>query len=321
MNSNFEKPIIELRKQIEDLEQLSKDNNLDLSSEIKKLQERLLTVEKSIYDNLSPWDRVQIARHKDRPTSLEYISHIFTDFIELHGDRLFGDDKAMIGGIASFNGLPVTVIGQQKGRNTKENIERNFGMPHPEGYRKALRLMKQAEKFNRPIITFIDTPGAYPGKESEERGISEAIARNLLEMAGLKVPVISIVIGEGASGGALGISVSNHIHMLENTWYSVISPEGAASILWKDSSKASKAAESLKITGNDLKELNVIDTLIPEVKGGAHNDLVTQAKSIALAIETSLKELLLLNPEELIEHRYSKFRSIGEVNELQETHH
>ncbi|WP_088072874.1 acetyl-CoA carboxylase carboxyltransferase subunit alpha [Gottfriedia luciferensis] len=321
MNSNFEKPIIELRKQIEDLEQLSKDNNLDLSSEIKKLQERLLTVEKSIYDNLSPWDRVQIARHKDRPTSLEYISHIFTDFIELHGDRLFGDDKAMIGGIASFNGLPVTVIGQQKGRNTKENIERNFGMPHPEGYRKALRLMKQAEKFNRPIITFIDTPGAYPGKESEERGISEAIARNLLEMAGLKVPLISIVIGEGASGGALGISVSNHIHMLENTWYSVISPEGAASILWKDSSKASKAAESLKITGNDLKELNVIDTLIPEVKGGAHNDLVTQAKSIALAIETSLKELLLLNPEELIEHRYSKFRSIGEVNELQETHH
>lgn len=321
MNSNFEKPIIELRKQIEDLEKLSKDNNLDLSSEIKKLQERLLTVEKSIYDNLSPWDRVQIARHKDRPTSLEYISHIFTDFIELHGDRLFGDDKAMIGGIAFFNGLPVTVIGQQKGRNTKENIERNFGMPHPEGYRKALRLMKQAEKFNRPIITFIDTPGAYPGKESEERGISEAIARNLLEMAGLKVPVISIVIGEGASGGALGISVSNHIHMLENTWYSVISPEGAASILWKDSSKASTAAESLKITGNDLKELNVIDTLIPEVKGGAHNDLVTQAKSIALAIETSLKELLPLNPEELIEHRYSKFRSIGEVNELQETHH
>lgn len=320
MSSNFEKPIIELRKQIEGLKQMSQNNDLDLSSEIQTLQKRLADIEKSVYDNMSPWDRVQIARHKNRPTTLEYIAHIFTDFFELHGDRLYGDDKAMVGGIAFFKGLPVTIIGQQKGRNTKENIERNFGMPHPEGYRKALRLMKQAEKFNRPIITIIDTPGAYPGKESEERGISEAIARNLLEMAGLKVPVISIVIGEGASGGALGISVSNHIHMLENTWYSVISPEGAASILWKDASKASKAAESLKITGADSKDLNIIDMLIPEIKGGAHNDPITQANYISHAIEASLKELLSLSSEELIEHRYSKFRTIGEVSEPHEVH-
>lgn len=314
MSSNFEKPIIELRKQINNLIQMSKEHNIDLTSEIQNLQDRLKKIENTIYENISPWDRVQLARHRERPTTLDYISLIFKDFFELHGDRVYGDDKAMVGGIGYFNGIPVTIIGQQKGRSTKENIERNFGMPHPEGYRKALRLMKQAEKFNRPIITFIDTPGAYPGKESEERGISEAIARNLLEMASLSVPIISIVIGEGASGGALGISVSNHIHMLENTWYSVISPEGAASILWKDASKAAKAAESLKITGTDLKELGIIDSLIPEVKGGAHNDIKTQANSIALAIDTSLNALKGLSPEEIRDQRYMKFRKMGDVD-------
>jgi acetyl-CoA carboxylase carboxyl transferase subunit alpha len=221
-------------------------------------------------------------------------------------DRLYGDDKAIIGGIAKFDGVPVTIIGQQKGRNTKENIARNFGMPHPEGYRKALRLMKQAEKFNRPIITFIDTPGAYPGKESEEREISEAIARNLVEMSGLKVPLISIVLGEGASGGALGISVYNRLHMLENTWYYVISSEGAASILWKTSAKAPQAAESLKITAKDLKELEIIDKLIPEIKGGLHKDLHTQGQEIKKVIKDSLKELCLMSSNDLLHHRSLK---------------
>ncbi|WP_242218260.1 acetyl-CoA carboxylase carboxyltransferase subunit alpha [Bacillus cereus group sp. BfR-BA-01380] len=314
MSLDFERPIVELRKKISELQKFMKENDMDLSSEIHKLQERLNNIGNEIYDSITPWQRVQIARLRNRPTTLDYIPLLFTDFFELHGDRLYGDDKAMIGGIGKFKGLPVTIIGQQRGRNTKENIERNFGMSHPEGYRKALRLMKQAEKFKRPVLTFIDTSGAYPGKESEERGISEAIARNLLEMSDLKVPIVSVVIGEGASGGALGISISNHIHMLENTWYSVISPEGAASILWKDAGKAPKAAESLKITATNLKELGVIDSLIPEVRGGAHNDIETQAKLIETTIESSLRELLSLSPNELVNQRYKKFRSIGQFN-------
>ncbi|MED4462110.1 acetyl-CoA carboxylase carboxyltransferase subunit alpha [Metabacillus fastidiosus] len=311
MSLDFERPIIELRKKISELQKFMIENNLNLSSEIDKLQERLKKLEDEIYENITPFQRVQIARLRNRPTTLDYIPLLFTNFLELHGDRLYGDDKAIIGGIAKYKEVPVTIIGQQRGRNTKESIERNFGYPHPEGYRKALRLMKQAEKFNRPIITFIDTAGAYPGKESEERGISEAIARNLFEMSNLKVPIISIVIGEASSGGALGISVSNHIHMLENSWYSVISPEAAASILWKDSAHAIKAAEHMKITAPDVKELGIIDTLIPEVKGGAHNDIESQAKMIESTIESSLKELLSLSLDELIQQRYEKFRNIG----------
>ena len=236
-----------------------------MTEEIENLEKRLQKLEQEIYENMEPWDRVQVARHPDRPTTRDYIQLLFTDFIELHGDRLYGDDAAIIGGIALFDGKPITIIGHQRGKDTKENIKRNFGMPHPEGYRKALRLMKQAEKFNRPIICFIDTKGAYPGKAAEERGQSEAIARNLVEMAGLKVPVISVVIGEGGSGGALALGVANHIHMLENSTYSVISPEGAASILWKDASLAKQAAEAMKITAPDLKEMGIIDGVIREV--------------------------------------------------------
>src|SRR3954464_8726050 len=272
----FERPIVELRKKITELKEFTKTADVDLSSEIKKLEARLGKLEQDIYENIKPWDRVQIARLASRPTTLDYISHLFEGFFECHGDRTFGDDEAIVGGVAKFKGLPVTVIGQQRGKDTKENIRRNFGMPHPEGYRKALRLMKQAEKFGRPIICFIDTKGAYPGKAAEERGQSEAIARNLVEMAGLKVPVISIVIGEGGSGGALALGVANHIHMLEHSTYSVISPEGAASILWKDSSLAKQAAEAMKITAPHLKEMKIIDEIIPEILGGAHRDPVAQ---------------------------------------------
>ena len=287
---------------------------MDLSSEITKLEARLERLEEDIYTNLKAWDRVQIARHPNRPTTLDYIEHLFTDFFECHGDRYFGDDEAIVGGIAKFRGLPVTVIGQQRGKDTKENIRRNFGMPHPEGYRKALRLMKQADKFNRPIICFIDTKGAYPGKAAEERGQSEAIAKNLFEMAGLSVPVISIVIGEGGSGGALALGVANRLLMLENSTYSVISPEGAAAILWKDSGLAKKAAETMKITAPDLKELDIIDHVIKEVRGGAHRDVEQQAAYIDEALKSELKSLLKLDKNELIQQRYNKYKSIGKIS-------
>ncbi|MBM0066573.1 acetyl-CoA carboxylase carboxyl transferase subunit alpha [Alkalicoccobacillus gibsonii] len=313
MSLDFERPIIELKEKIDELKKFMKENNVDLSSEIHVLESRLNKMQDKIYSNITPFERVQIARLRNRPTTLDYISLLFTNFLELHGDRLYGDDKALIGGIAKFEGIPVTVIGQQRGRNTKESIERNFGMAHPEGYRKALRLMKQADKFNRPIITFIDTIGAYPGEGSEERGISEAIARNLFEMITLKVPIICIVIGEASSGGALGISVGNHIHMLENSWYSVISPEGAASILWKDAKYASKAAEHMKISAVDLKQLGIINEIIPEMKNGAQNDITSQAKMIHSAIESSLRNLMLLSSEELIQQRYERYRQIGEL--------
>ncbi|KMK74553.1 acetyl-CoA carboxylase carboxyl transferase subunit alpha [Alkalihalobacillus pseudalcaliphilus] len=311
----FEKPIIELKNKINELRTFTEEKEIDLSDEIMKLEKRLHELEKEIYGNLQPWERVQIARHTDRPTTLDYISNIFTDFLEMHGDRLYGDDPAIVGGIAKFKGKAVTVIGQQRGKDTKDNIYRNFSMPHPEGYRKALRLMKQADKFRRPIICFIDTKGAYPGKEAEERGQSEAIARNLLEMAGLRVPVICIVIGEGGSGGALALGVGNHIHMLENSTYSVISPEGAAALLWKDASLAQKAAATMKITAPDLKELGIIDEIIREVKGGAHRNVEEQAKLIGGVIEKSLHELSLFTEEQLLEKRYEKFKNIGEFND------
>ncbi|MDR7077816.1 acetyl-CoA carboxylase carboxyl transferase subunit alpha [Neobacillus niacini] len=314
----FERPIVQLRNKIAELKEFTKTADVDLSSEIEKLESRLEKLEKDIYNNIKPWDRVQIARHPNRPTTLDYIANLFDGFFECHGDRTFGDDEAIVGGVAKFRGLPVTVIGHQRGKDTKENIRRNFGMPHPEGYRKALRLMKQADKFNRPIICFIDTKGAYPGKAAEERGQSEAIARNLFEMAGLKVPVICIVIGEGGSGGALALGVGNRMYMLENSTYSVISPEGAAAILWKDSSLSKKAAESMKITAPDLKELGVIDDIIPEIKGGAHKDIKDQAEAIDTILKKSLKELLELSEEELIVDRYNKFRTIGEYTFLKD---
>ncbi|MGV3464723.1 MAG: acetyl-CoA carboxylase carboxyl transferase subunit alpha [Heyndrickxia sp.] len=314
----FEKPLIELRKKIKELKEFTQNSDVDLSSEIEKLEARLSKLEADIYENMKPWDRVQVARHPNRPTTLDYIPHLFTDFIEMHGDRLFGDDEAIVSGIAKYKGLPVTIIGQQRGKDTKENIRRNFGMPHPEGYRKALRLMKQADKFKRPIITFIDTKGAYPGKAAEERGIAESIAKNLFEMAGFRVPIVCIVIGEGASGGALGIGVGNHIHILENSWFSVIAPESAAALLWKDAGQAQKAANIMKITAPDLKELGIIDELIPEVKGGAHKDIITQSAAIDKVLENSLKQLLALSPEELIQDRFDKFRKMGEFTEVKE---
>ncbi|SFE68379.1 acetyl-CoA carboxylase carboxyl transferase subunit alpha [Alteribacillus iranensis] len=307
----FEKPVIELREKIAELKAFAEEKEMDLEGEINKLEGRLEQLEDDIYAHLTPWQRVQIARHNERPTTLNYIDLLFTDFIEMHGDRLYGDDPAIVGGIAKYKGKPITVIGHQRGRDTKENIHRNFGMPHPEGYRKALRLMKQAEKFHRPIVCFIDTKGAYPGKSAEERGQSEAIARNLIEMAGLRTPVISIVIGEGGSGGALGLGMGNHIHMLENSTYSVISPEGAAALLWKDASHARKAAETMKITAPDLKELGVIDEIIPEVRGGAHKDLSQQALYIDEVLLTSLTFLSEKSEEELTLDRYEKFKGIG----------
>ncbi|MFC4403680.1 acetyl-CoA carboxylase carboxyl transferase subunit alpha [Gracilibacillus xinjiangensis] len=311
----FEKPVVELREKIEELKRITKDSDIDLSEEIEKMETRLAKLENDIYGKLKPWDRVQIARHSERPTCLDYVSQLFTDFIEFHGDRYFGDDEAVVAGIAKFDGKPVTIIGQQRGKNTKENIDRNFGMPHPEGYRKALRHMKQAEKFNRPIITFIDTKGAYPGKAAEERGQSEAIARNLMEMAGLQVPIICIVIGEGGSGGALGIGVGDHIHMLENSTYSVISPEGAAALLWKDAKQAERAAKSLRITAPDLKELGVIDEVIDEPLGGAHRNIEEQASYIRKVLSSSLDQLAGLDQPSLLEKRWLKYKKIGEMNE------
>ena len=261
--------------------------------------------------NLTAWDRVLLARMPERPKAKEYIDAIFDDFIELHGDRTFGDDKAIIGGIATLNGMPVTVIGEQKGRNARENIERNFGMPNPEGYRKALRLMKQAEKFKRPVITFIDTPGAYPGMGAEERGQGEAIARNIMEMSSLKVPIICVVIGEGSSGGALAIGIGDKIAMLENAVYSVLSPEGFASILYKDSSKAKDAAENMKMTAKDLKEFKIIDDIIKEPEGGAQEDFEKLSNDVKKYLEKNIKKLKKLETAQLLEERYDKIRNFG----------
>lgn len=307
----FERPIRDLKNKIAELKAFMEEKGIDLTSELEKLEERLKKLEKDTYDNMQPWHRVQIARFQERPTTLDYISCLFTDFIELHGDRCYGDDAAIVGGIAKYKGKPITVIGHQRGKDTKENIRRNFGMPHPEGYRKALRLMKQAEKFNRPIITFIDTKGAYPGRAAEERGQSEAIAKNLLEMSGLSVPIVSIVIGEGGSGGALALGVADRIFMLENATYSVISPEGAAALLWKDASLAKQAAETMKITAPDLVELQVVDALIKEVRGGAHRDAEKQAQYIDEVLEKALIELCSLSKEQLLQQRYEKYRKIG----------
>ncbi len=308
---DFEKPLFEIRNKIESLKESQDKNDVDLQEEIDMLEASLERETKKIYTNLKPWDRVQIARLQERPTTLDYIPYIFDSFMELHGDRNFRDDPAMIGGIGFLNGRAVTVIGQQRGKDTKDNIYRNFGMAHPEGYRKALRLMKQAEKFNRPIFTFIDTKGAYPGKAAEERGQSESIATNLIEMASLKVPVTAIVIGEGGSGGALGIGIANKVLMLENSTYSVISPEGAAALLWKDSNLAKIAAETMKITAHDIKQLGIIDDVISEPLGGAHKDIEQQALAIKSAFVEQLDSLESLSRDEIANDRFEKFRNIG----------
>lgn len=307
----FEKPILELEKKIQELKTFMAEKRVDLSSEIKKLEEKLEHLKKDTYINLSAWQKVQLARHPLRPYTLDYIGMIMPEFVELHGDRLFSDDKAMICGLAKLDKVKVMVIGHQKGRDTKENLKRNFGCAHPEGYRKALRVMQMAEEFDLPILILIDTPGAYPGIGAEERGQSHAIALNLREMALISVPIMAIVIGEGGSGGALGVGVADRVAVLENSYYSVISPEGCAAILWKDGAKAPQAAEVLKLTGQDLLKMGIIDEVIPEPLGGAHRDAQKTALNIKEAILRNFKELRLLDKEELLKLRYKKFRSMG----------
>ena len=308
---DFEAPILELERKIEELKKFTSKENIDLSAEIKKLEEKLAQVKKDIFENLTSWQRVQIARHPKRPYTLDYISMIITDFIEFHGDRNFGDDPAIIGGFARLDQSKVLIIGHQKGKDTKENLYRNFGSAHPEGYRKAIRLMKLAEKFGIPVLIFIDTPGAYPGIGAEERGQADAIAYNLSKMATLTVPIIVVVIGEGGSGGALGIGLGDRICVLENAYYSVISPEGCAAILWKDRSKAPEAASVLKLTADELLELNVIDEVIKEPLGGAHRGPERTAKNIKKTLKKYIAELKEFSPEELITARYKKFRKMG----------
>jgi acetyl-CoA carboxylase carboxyl transferase subunit alpha len=308
---DFEKPITELEKKIQELKSFTENKKIDLSSEVKHLEEKLEGLKKDIYSNLTPWQRVQIARHPQRPYTLDYINTLMSDFIELHGDRSFADDKAIIGGFARFDDKKIMVIGHQKGRDIKENLKRNFGCAHPEGYRKALRLMQTAEKFNLPVVIFIDTPGAYPGIGAEERGQAQAIALNLREMSSIAVPLLAIVIGEGGSGGALGIGVTDRVCVLENAYYSVISPEGCAAILWKSSSKAAEAAEVLKLTAQDLLKMNIIDEVVPEPLGGAHRDPQKMTETIKEVINRNLNELSGLRKEELLKARYKKFRDIG----------
>jgi len=311
----FEKPILELQKKISDMEEFSRSENIELDSEIKSLQTKLDKMRQSIFANLSRWQRVQLARHPKRPYTLDYINLITTDFVELHGDRYFADDKAIVSGFARLDGRPVLILGQQKGRDTKDKLFRNFGMANPEGYRKALRLMQTASKFKRAIIILIDTPGAYPGIGAEERGQAEAIARNLREMTNLEVPIVIVIIGEGASGGALGIGLGDRVYMMENSWYSVISPEGCAAILWRDAAKAPQAAEALKLTADDVSRLELIDGIIPEPQGGAHTDPESAAAAVKEQILKALGELDALSPEDLIMKRIQKYRKMGVFRE------
>jgi len=306
---DFERPLLELENRISEL-RASGDSKTTLD-EVGKLQERLLRQQRKVYGGLTPWQRAQIARHPKRPHTLDLFRLLLEEFVELHGDRVFGDDKAIVGGLARFDGEPVVVMGHQKGRDTRENIARNFGMPHPEGYRKALRLMELAAKFGKPILTFIDTPGAYPGLGAEERGQGEAIARNLREMAGLGTPIVCVVTGEGGSGGALAIGVGNRVLMLEHAIYSVISPEGCAAILWGEASKAPEAAELMRVTAPDLLRLGVIDGIVPEPVGGAHRNWEETAENLRGALRKSLQELRSRSAEGLVADRYEKFRKIG----------
>ena len=316
----FEKPLRDLSAQLEQLSQQSLENNLDVASEIAAIERKIAATQREIYSSLTPWQKVQIARHPKRPYALDYVNLICENFIELHGDRQFNDDRALIGGTAFFNGEAIMVIAQQKGRETKEKIARNFGMAQPEGYRKALRLMKTAEKFGLPVITFIDTPGAYPGLGSEERHVSEAIAVNLREMAMLRVPTISVVVGEGGSGGALGIGVTDRVLIFENSYYSVISPEGCAAILWKDPAAAPKAAAALKLNADQLEKLGVVDEVITEPFGGAHNDYDKAAATLRYALQKHLNDLRGLKGDALLDARYDRYRRLGIYEEAGVVH-
>jgi acetyl-CoA carboxylase carboxyl transferase subunit alpha len=320
---DFEKPIEEIELQIDELKRLSDGKDINVSGEIKRLEKKVKELRTDIFSKLTPWQTTMLARHPDRPYTLDYIGIMTDEFTELHGDRKFSDDKAIVGGLAGIKGVPVVIIGHQKGRGTKERIKRNFGQPHPEGYRKALRLMELAEKFKRPVITLIDTPGAYPGVGAEERGQAEAIAVNLMQMSRLRVPIISVVIGEGGSGGALALSVADRLYMLEHSVYSVISPEGCAAILWKKSSSElvaadfARAAEALKLTAQDLLRFKIIDEIIPEPLGGAHRDLEQTAKNISEKILAALEELANKTPGKLVEDRYKRLKKIGSFTEEQ----
>lgn len=312
---DFEKPVVELETKIQELKEFSQDKKVDLSAEIQKLQDKLLKMKKEIYSNLSPWQKVQIARHPNRPTTLEYIQIIAQDFIQLCGDRLYGDDKAMVCGFGMLEGQKVTFIGHQKGKDTKENIQRNFGCAHPEGYRKAMRVMRLAERFSMPIICFIDTPGAYPGIGAEERGQAQAIAENIRDMFTIASPIVVAVIGEGGSGGALGIGVGDRVMIMQYAYYSVISPEGCAAILWKEASKREQAAEVLKLTAPDLLEAGIVDEIIPEAEGGAHRGPQETAANLKAALIRNLKDLSRLSTDEMLKKRYQRYRSIGIVIE------
>lgn len=318
MNSHpldFEKPILELQRRLQDLKNHSDQHDLDFDSEVEAMESKIRETRRQIYDNLTAWQRVQLARHIQRPFALDYVARCFTNWIELHGDRVFGDDKAMPSGLAKLGPRRCVVITHQKGRDTKENVMRNFGCAHPEGYRKALRLMRMAEKFGLPVISLIDTPGAYPGIGSEERHISEAIAVNLREMMNLRVPTIAVVIGEGGSGGALGIGVSDRVLILENAYYSVISPEACSAILWKDRRHAPEAAEALKLTAQDLMGLGVVDEIVPEPEGGAHRDPDLAAANLGTALRQNLERLSAHSIEDLLRDRYDKFRKLGKFTE------
>ncbi len=307
----FEKPVRDLEAHLENMRRMSQESSIDVSKEINAVEKKLEQCRREIYSNLTAWQRVQLARHPLRPYSLDYINRIFENFEELHGDRRFRDDAALIGGVAYLDGNPMMVIAQQKGRDTKENILRNFGCPNPEGYRKALRLMQMAEKFNMPVITLVDTPGAYPGIGSEERHVAEAIAVNIRDMSVLRVPIVTVIIGEGGSGGALGIATSDRVLILQNAYYSVISPEGCAAILWKNRVHAPDAASALKITSEKLLELGIVDGIVPELVGGAHLDYDITAASLKSALLAELKALLKLDTETLLEKRYQKYRAMG----------
>lgn len=311
----FEKPIADLELKLQEMKDLAKGKDIDLSGDINSLEEKIQTLKKETFQNLTRWQRVQLSRHADRPYALDYIYEITNDFIEIHGDRTVKDDKAMIGGLGDLDGRSVMFIGQQKGRNTKQRQERNFGMANPEGYRKALRLMKMAEKFGKPIVTLIDTPGAFPGLEAEERGQGEAIARNIRDMFMLKVPIICIIIGEGASGGALGIAIGDRVMMLENAWYSVISPENCSTILWRSWDYKEQAAEALKLTASDMLQNKLVDAIIPEPLGGAHKNLQVMAATLKSTILEALKELDKMKVDKRIEARIDKFSKMGVVNE------
>ncbi len=316
---DFEKPLRELETQLQNLRQLSEQQKLDVSGEIRAIEAKIESAKANIYQRLTPWQKVQLARHPHRPYALDYLAAIFTEFQELHGDRLYRDDQAIIGGPAMLDDQPVMFIGQQKGRNTKENLRRNFGCPNPEGYRKALRLMRLAEKFHLPVISLVDTPGAYPGIGAEERHVAEAIAVNLREMSVLETPIITAVIGEGGSGGALGIAVADVVLILENAYYSVISPEGCAAILWKDRAHAPRAAEALQLTADKLFEAGIVEGIVPEPLGGAHLDPVAAAKNLKSVLLDQLARLKTLPMPELLDQRYQKYRKLGVYEEIQQS--